>query len=261
MVSVNDSLIDMGSKLNPLFKRCLEVGFKEIYLEVVTEENKDGSIKNSMVNFLEESKIKRKKDSIFENINSLKDIEIFKDEIFRYYNNFINNFNDYFERVENKIDEQIEESFFVLIKTLKNRKKKLESSLKKFKIEDNWNVDKIKIELYFKMRKILEDIVSVFSDAIIVGLRSNNAYNQPLKHLNEFLEGIGIYTYDSISLEKKPTDEEEHFLRPIEGENCETKDMSKKNMIKEIIHYPYLIDINKEKQVLVEGNVVFWKKI
>ncbi len=85
-------------------------------------------------------------------------------------------------------------------------------------------------------------------------MRENSAYNGILSSLNIFLSQLGIYTMD-IDIDKECNYE---FVDPQECDDCETDDINKKDMIKEVLSYPYILD---EKQIVVEGKVILWKVV
>ena len=178
-----------------------------------------------------------------------------KKEIKSEYEKFTDEFLDYFDRVENQLDAKQVESFEIIEKTIKNRAKKLNSSIDKFMIEDSWNTTKISEEFYFKVRKNLNDIINSLISTISIGMKENSAYDGILKSLNKFLSQLGIYT---LELDTATKYENFDFLEPQECEDCETKDINKQDMIKEILSYPYIL--NKE-QIIMEGKVILWKVV
>jgi len=240
-------------KLNVKFKQCLENYFNLIYIEpkVVREETIQVNIQDNLSKF----KIKNSKDSIFKKITSIDTLSEVKKEIKSEYEKFTDEFLDYFDRVENQLDAKQVESFEIIEKTIKNRAKKLNSSIDKFMIEDSWNTTKISEEFYFKVRKNLNDIINSLISTISIGMKENSAYDGILKSLNKFLSQLGIYT---LELDTATKYENFDFLEPQECEDCETKDINKQDMIKEILSYPYIL--NKE-QIIMEGKVILWKVV
>jgi len=235
--------------LNQTFKSLLETSFGLIYIEEKIEnlENDTGNTKD-----LSLFEISKNKESIFLKIKSPDTLEDVKKEIKEYYEKFSKNYLDYFERVEDQLNEKDQESFVIIDKTIKSRGKKLNSTIKKFKIEDNWNISKIQEEFYFKLQKNLKDIIDSLIQPISTGIKENTAYDGILKVLNEFLSTLGIYT---VKFEiNQETDN--NILEPQHCDDCETKDLEKKDKIKEILTYPYILN---DKQIISEGKVILWK--
>ena len=239
--------------LNIKFKTLLENDFKLIYIEQKESIQKDNQqeFKNDLSLF----KIKKNRESIFKKINSIDTLKEVKQEIKSEYEKFTDAFLDYFERVENQLDEKQTKSFEIIEKIIKNRAKKLNATIDKFKVEDSWKVSKMKDEFYHKLHKNLKDIVESLIPTISTGMKENSAYNGILISLNNFLSQLGIYTMD-LDLNKRCEDFD--FLDPQECDDCETNDLSKQDMIKEILTYPYILD---EESVVVEGKVILWKVI
>lgn len=233
-------------------KNCLETEFGLIYIEQ-KDTNKNNETDNNISNNLELFKIDKKGESIFQKIKSVDSLNDVKKEIKEKYEKFSNDFLDYFDRVENQLSPHNINSFEIIDKSIKNRKKKLEHTIKKFKIEDNWNVSKIKEEFYFRLQKNFEDIITTLLNPLSVGLKENTAYEGIIKLFNQFLSNLGIYTKEIKANERY---DDNHMLRPVECDDCETTDISKKDIIKEVISYPYLID---DEVVVKEGEIILWK--
>jgi len=240
-------------KLNIGFKKLLEEDFKLLYIEAkdINEEDNKETLSSDLTLF----KIEKNRESIFKKITSVDKLDEVKKEIKSEYEKFSKDFLDYFARVENQLDEKQIKSFEIIEKTIKNRAKKLNGTIDKFKVEDSWNISKIKEEFYFKLQKNLKDIIDSLIPTISTGMRENSAYNGVLVSLNKFLSQLGIYTMD-LDIGKKYTNFD--LLDPQECDDCETKDLEKQDIIKEILSYPYLLN---EKQIVLEGKVILWKVI
>jgi hypothetical protein len=236
--------------LNKNLKTLLENDFAQVYIEQKTNvlENKKRD-KQSDLSFFE---IKPDKSSIFSKITSADKLMEVKKEIKDYYERFSNNFLDYFARVEDKLDAKNIKSFEIIEKTIKNRGKKLNSTIDKFQVQDSWNISKIQEEFYFKLHNNFKDIIENLIPTISTGMKDNTAYQGVLTDLNKFLSELGIYTMKLKLDEKCDTD----FLEPQPCEDCETTDMAKKETIKEILSYPYLLN---DKQIICEGKVFLWR--
>ena len=240
-------------KLNIGFKELLEDDFKLIYIE--KKERKEEDSKESPQNDLFLFKIEKKKESIFKKITSVDKLNEVKKEIKSEYEKFSEEFVDYFERVDSKLNEKQTKSFEIIEKTIKNRGKKLNTTIDRFTVEDSWIVSKIEDEFYFKLQKNLKDILDSLIPTISTGMRENSAYNGVLGFLNKFLSQLGIYTMD-LDINKKYDNFD--FLAPQECDDCETKDLDKQDIIKEILSYPYVLN---EEQIVVEGKVILWKVV
>jgi len=244
-------------QLNLKLKNILETRFKLVYFEVRKEISDNPIEKNSENSFLHLFEIPKKEDSIFSSINSIDDLTLVKDKILDNFNSFLDEFDSYFERIEDKLDEKNCESFEIIFKTLKNRKKKLESALKKFKIEDGWNLSKIREELSYSLKKNLKDIIDSLIRPISIGLQDSSAYEEILKQFNLFLSDLGIYTHQFNSGDKL-NDDDWNYVEPQEDDSCDTSEDNLKDVIKEVISYPYLIGDNT---VISEGKIILWRYI
>lgn len=231
-------------------KKCLEKYYKVVYIKNKTsqKEEKIEETKNDLSLF----KIEKKREPIFNKIISIDSLEKVKDEIKNEYKNFIDDFLEYFERVEGQLNENQIKSFEIIEKTLNNRGKKLNSTIDRFQVEDNWKVFKIKEEFYFKIEQNLKDIINTLTPTISTGLKENSAYEGVLKIFNQFLSKLGIYTKEF----KEDEECDYNILDPQECDDCDTKDKTKRDIIKEILSYPYLID---ENRVVAEGRVIIWR--
>ena len=241
------------NKINIGFKKLLEDDFKLVYIE--NKQIKQEGNKESSQNDLPKFRITKNRESILEKITSVDKLDEVKKEIKSEYEKFSNEFLDYFDRVENQLDEKQIKSFEIIDKTIKNRGKKLDATIHRFKVEDSWSVSRIEEELYFKLRTNLEDILNSLLPTISTGLKENSAYDGILDYLNIFLSQLGIYTIDLDTTKKYDNFD---LLDPQECDDCETEDLEKQDMIKEILSYPYMLN---EEQIVLEGKVILWKVV
>lgn len=239
-------------KLNIGFKKLLEDDFKLVYIE--NKKNKKEDNKEDFQNDLSIFKIEKNKESIFQKITSVDKLDEVKKEIKNEYEKFSAEFVGYFDRVEKDLDDKQIKSFEIIEKTIKNRGKKLNGTIDKFEIENSWSVSKIEEEFYFKLQKNLKDILDSLIPTISTGMRETSAYDGILSSLNKFLSQLGIYTMD-LDINKKCNYE---FVEPQECDDCETTDINKKDIIKEVLSYPYILN---EEQVVMEGKVILWKVV
>jgi len=237
-------------KLNIEFKKLLENAFKLVYIEKKEPQQEDNNkeTQNDLILF----KIDKNRESIFKKIISVDALEEVKKEFKNEYKKFTDEFLDYFDRVEEQLNENQNESFEIIEKTIKHRGKKLNTTIDKFKVEDSWGVSKIEEEFYFKVQKNLKDIVESLIPTISTGMKENSAYDGIIKLLNQFLSKLGIYTKEFEINQKCDYD----FLTPQECDDCTTSDLSKKDVIKEILSYPYILD---EDKIVIEGKVILWR--
>ena len=164
-------------KLNDHFKILLQNDYNLVYFEKRVGQISDKMEEKEDDNqFLHLFEIQQKEDSIFSKISSIDDLKEVKEKLIQFYTQFIDNFESYFDRIEDKLDEKNIESFDIIGKTLKNRKKKLDSSIKKFKTEDSWNIAKIREELQCSLQKNLKDIIDSLIRPISTGLHESSAY-------------------------------------------------------------------------------------
>jgi len=240
------------NELNIEFKKLLENDFKLVYIEQkeIKKEQNEKSSKNDLSLF----KIENNRKSIFKKITSFDKLNEVKKEIIVEYEKFSEEFLDYFDRVENQLDEKQTQSFEIIEKIIKNRGKKLKGTIDKFNNEDSWSISKIEEEFYFKVQKNLKDIVDSLIPTISTGLRENPAYSGILISLNKFMSQLGIYTMDLKVSEVCKYE----IIEPQECDNCETEDKTKKDIIKEILSYPYVLN---EEQIILEGRVILWKVV
>jgi len=241
------------AELNIKFKKLLEDNFKLVYIKQ-KEPNRERTNQNSQNN-LSLFKIEKNRESIFKKITSIDKLDEVKKEIKSEYKKFSEEFLDYFDRVDNQLDNKQKKSFEIIDKTIKNRGKKLDATINKFRVEDSWSVSRIEEEFYFKLQKNLKDIIDNLLDTISTGLKENSAYEGILSYLNNFLSQLGIYTID-LDITKKYDNLD--LLDPQECDDCKTEDLEKQEMIKEILSYPYILN---EEQIVLEGKVILWKVV
>lgn len=243
-------------KFNIEFKKLLKDEYGIIYVEnkkVVSKNTNDITVSsNDILSYFE---IDKDKKSIFEDIESIDDLKTIKDKILENYLKLINNFGDYYFRVDNQLDDKNKQSFEILGKVLKNRKKKLETNLKKFKTEDSWNIERIQEELYLRLQPRLKEIIDDLIRPIEVGLMENNAYEGVITEFNAFLASLGIYT-KSFDVGYKLEDDDSCFLELVSEDNSDTVGAEKVNTIKSVKSYIYLIGDNK---IICEGKAVIFK--
>ena len=240
-------------KIASKLKECLENDFNMIYLEIKGDSKENIQIDTQ--DNLSKFKIEKDKDPIFDKIISIDTLSEVKKDIKDEYDKFMNEFLDFFDRAEDQLNDKDTQSFEIIEKTIKNRAKKINSAIDKFIPEDSWNTAKIREEFYFKIGRNIKDIIESLISTISVGMKENSAYDGILKILNKFLSQLGVYTLD---LDTNTKYENLEFLEPQECEDCQTKDINKKDTIKEILSYPYILD---NERIIIEGKVILWKVV
>ena len=238
-------------------KKILSNYFHYIFIERKESSNKNENKENEVSNILEQLKIEPKTEAIYKKITSKDSLKSTSDLVRRYYDEFIDNFLDLYDRVEGNegFEDVDDEAFSIIEKTLQNRKKKIDSSLKKFELQDT--ISKTQEEFFYLIQKHLEDIIKNLLNSILVGLKRNNLYEAILIDFNKFLSNFGIYTYN-LEINKKLTEEQQwELINPIECDDCETNDILKKDMIKSIEFYPYLMG----DKLVLGADVNLWKVV
>ena len=77
---------------------------------------------------------------------------------------------------------------------------------------------------------------------------------------NKFLLKLGVYT-KGLSSGKKLSESEWEYITPQENSDSETSDHTLKNVVKEVLSYPYMLTYGEREQLVREGEVIMWKVI
>jgi len=242
----------LNSKLKPLLVDYFQCNYFEVRAKVETNNMQDDISEGG---YLPLFQIPQSRESIFSKITSIDKLDEVKKEVSDLLETFKDDLIDYVMRVEKQLDENNLETFDILINLLKNREKKLNTKIRKFKIEDSWKVAKIQEEFLSAIYKNLADIIYSFIRPIEVGLKENSSYEEVLKLLNRFISDLGIYTKD-FQAGDKLSDKDDGFVEYQECGNCDTTDSTKKDVIKQVLSYPYLI--NKD-DVILSGKIFVWR--
>jgi len=244
---VYDLIIDL--------KNTLEKSFGKIYIE-------KKQMKSTLDNNLEEKiyettklfELQQNKKPIYRQINSQEDLTKIKDEIKKEYKETVKNFWELFDKVEDQLDDNIVDSLEIIGKTLDNRYKKMDSSFKKFKIDDSWNIEETQIEFSKILQKNLKDILESTISSIYNGSKFNNVYNKVAEILNEFYSHLGIYT-QKFKIGENISDKTE-FINIIEMQQTEIKDISFKDKISYVESPAYLFNSDT---IILEAKVSVWR--
>jgi hypothetical protein len=251
--------------LLPPFRRVLEDNYG--YTFIVYTNNSDRPYNNSPTSefgylhllIINEDLSKK---PILERINGPRSVSEITSEILESFDIFLNDYSCFFDKIEElEVDNQTTETYDMISKVLKNRKKKLENSLKKFHAEivDTWDVTRIREEFCNSLSKSISDIIDSILRPCLAGIRSNNSYEKVIKLLNEFLMSLSIYTLPDVTVETELSPMADDFMDPEESDETWTIDLTKKGLIKQLISYPYVIKINCNITPIMNGKALFWK--
>ena len=236
-------------------RTSLENGFGQVYIESKRKLS-DDKIQLENIQDLDSNifKLEQKNEPIYKNINSSDDLFKIKEKIKNEYKNTLDNFYELFDKVEEQLDDSVVESLEIIGKTLANRIKKLDSSFKKFKIEDSWDIKKIQDEFAKILQKQLNDILESTMPSISTGIKTNSVYEKVLVILNTLYSSLGIYTKeffigDDISNMTS-------YITNIQMPNDEIKDISFKDKISYVESPAYLFE---PEYIVLEAKVSVWR--
>jgi signal transduction protein with GAF and PtsI domain len=248
-----DKIYELNNQLPLLF----EQNFKRNVLLVTTAiENKSlvediGDINKLF--FIE----KVNDENLFSIAENTKDfdskVEKFKDELDKFKIDFVT----FLERVDSNLNKQTREALLIINKTIENRKKKLFFAIDSFQIQDNWNMTKIRDEYLLIIEKSFSNIIDEIVRTISTGINSLNEkhiYRELLNIFNRFLKSIGIYTI-LIAKGEKVDEAKWKLIDPQNCGECSTNDKNLKDIIKEVLSLPYMVDDNR---AVLNGKAFFW---
>ncbi len=240
-------------------KESLQKYFGKEYLEKIEPNSKnDLSEANKSLN-LDIFRIDKNKDPLYKAINSSEDLNNAKKNILEEYaNNVVNDYWEYFDKVYDDLDENSRKSLEIIGKTFQKKQKKIESSLKKFILDDGWDIEKIQKEFSSLLQNILRDLLDSTIDPINNGMKSSglNVYEKTASILNNFLHDLGVYTKEYKAGEEYSDEELEQYLSPRISEDSEIKDKSYQNKIESVDSLAYLFE---DDVVIREANIVVWR--
>ncbi len=249
----NKIKLDDLDNLNKGFKLCLERNYGKAYFEPVIKTQ--ATVEEGIDNYLSSFEIDNKNIYVCNSITSSEKLNEIKYEIVNSYDQFSLDVIDYYERISGELDTQTGKSVSIIAKFFKSRKKKLESMLKRFNIQDSWNVDQIAKEFEFVLVKFLKDLIENTIRPISIGLKEHNVYQRLLGMFNTYLMKLGVYTR-TYSVNKKLSEEDWNYLNPVDSDDCETPNLALKDVIKNIHSYPYFMGDNT---LILEGEVILWR--
>ncbi|RLA73607.1 MAG: hypothetical protein DRG78_22265 [Epsilonproteobacteria bacterium] len=236
-------------------KTSLQNGFGQVYIEskinLLNDEDQSRTTQALDSNIF---KLEQKNEPIYKKINSVDDLSKIKDEIKSEYKNTIDDFFNLFEKVEDQLDDSVEESLEIIGKTLQNRSKKLDSSFKKFKIEDSWDIEKLQDEFAKVLQKQLKDILESTMPSINIGLKTNSVYEKVVVILNTFYSSLGIYTKEFVK--DDDISNKTNYIEIIQMPNDEIKDISFKDKISYVESPAYLFE---SEFIILEAKVSVWR--
>lgn len=236
-------------------KTTLEDGFGQIYIEHKREiSNNEVQSDNIQTLDLNIFKLEQKNEPIYKKINSADELINIKEEIKSEYKSTLDSFWALFDKVEDQLDDSVVESLEIIGKTLQNRDKKLDSSFKKFKIEDSWGIDKIQDEFVKVLLKQLKDILESTMPSINTGIKTNNVYEKVVVILNTFYSSLGIYTKEFAIGDD--IGNLTSYIENIQMPNDEVKDISFKDKISYVESPAYLFE---PEFIILEAKVSVWR--
>ena len=244
-------------ELNLNLKKCLDKNYSIIYIEKKYKDEGSNIEEVSDDDILLTFEILKNKSAFFDKIKSIDDLKTVKDEFILLYKNFQNNFKDYFGRVEKQLDDKNKESFKVIYGLLKSRSKRFDSSVRKFKPDDSWDLIRIREEFFNVMQPLIKDVIEQISRPIEIGINENSAYEGVVEQLNSYLSNLGIYT-NRFDINYRLNEENDDYdsVDIVSGEEDETDDAYKVGRIKSIKSNTYYIGDNK---IVCEGKVIIYK--
>jgi hypothetical protein len=204
-------------------------------------------------------KIAKNGQSIFSKPNSIPMVKERAEKIKDFYEEFIDEVGEYLDSVLERVSESSQKSLGIIYKIISKKKKSFFSTIARFEADENSSLSKIIEDFFWTIQKKLSPIMKELLTSFENGLKSEKMiYAKLIKIFNKFLSKLGVYT-ETIFVDDKINYD---TTDPQDGcENCDTKDRAKKDIIKEVLSLPYLIDVAKEPQPLLEGKVYIWRMV
>ncbi|EJF07581.1 hypothetical protein ThvES_00002930 [Thiovulum sp. ES] len=207
------------------------------------------------VNYLTLFMIEKGEKSLFGKPTSHDDFESQKKKFLDEVDSFAEKFDDFLDRVEKQLSESEIESLEIIGKTIDNRTRKLISAVKKFKIDENWNLQKLSDEYLIAIDKNFSSFISEVVRVLESGIDEKPFYQQVLQIFNSFLKNIGIFTLE-LKAGEKLDDKKYDFIQPEECDKCNTTDRNLAHVIKNVISFPYMV---AENRAIADGKVNMWR--
>ncbi len=246
-------ILDISTKI----KDCLEKHYGKKYIQAkkqISEEGTDDSLNSE--NIFKHFEIIRANPPIYTLINSPSDLSDQINNIKDKFNKLIDEYYTLVEKVLYQLDENTINGLDIIGKLLENRRKKMESSFKKFVPDPSWNTSRIQDEFSHVLVKVLKDILESTSNSISNGFKQNEVYEDIIKILNSFYNHLGVYTKEYKVNEIINDNDDWESINAITSEDNEIKDNSYKDKIKAVDSLAYLFD---NKVVILEANVKVWR--
>ena len=256
---VNNEKYNFGQieSLNVDFKKYLEDEFDLVFIVLVKELEKSQEGCKSSLGLSPEFTIEKQNTPIFERITGVDSIVEISETIRGLYAKLINDTDGYIQRVEGQLPENDIEAFDIISRLLKNRNKKLTSALKKFKIQDDWNVSRIKSEYTQLLSKLLKDIIEGMIRPIQAGISRNSAYSGLLTQFNHFLKTLGVSTIE-FEPGHKIIDSDYDLIEPLESDDLIPDHKALSHTVKSSESLVYVFS---EHEIILESKVYIWKVI
>jgi hypothetical protein len=238
--------------LNKKFDEVLTKDFGHFRpITIVPKDSESGEDVNYLTLFM----IEKGEKSLFGKPTSHDDFKSQKEKFLDEIDSFVEKFNDFFDRIEKQLSETEIDSLEIISKTIENRKRKLSSAVKKFKIDENWNLQKLSDEYLIAIEKNFSTFISEVVRVLESGIDKKPSYQQVLQIFNSFLKNIGIFTLE-LEVGEKLDDEKYDFIQPEECDECNTTDKNLAHVIKNVISFPYMVS---ENRAVANGKVNMWR--
>ena len=174
-------------------------------------------------------------------------------------NVFVDQFTMYVDDVDHKNCEKNKKSFSIISKTLKSRISRLEKSLYRMPM-DGFSELELKKQIVFLVQKGFADIICDVIRPIALGLRESNLYVEAINIFNAFLADFSIHT-KCLAPGYKLEEDEWEMIEPQESNDATTSKLEMKDVIKEVISFPYFLRYENSEILVREGEVIMWKVV
>lgn len=159
------------------------------------------------------------------------------------------------KRAEGRVQEGTEEALNGIYRVITNCIKVSDKHLKKVNNEEGITITELREQYKESISKLIESrIIKPIIPSIYEGMKTGEreAYTKLLKHINEFLASIGIYTYKVEIGEEVDYD----YVEPVSNDKDITEDTKLEGKVREITRYPYIFS---KESIVSEGQVVIWR--
>ncbi len=240
-------------------KEVLKTFFGKVYLEKKDIGNSNESQEIETVFSLKIFTVDKEMETIYKTIDSVEELKKVKKEILEKYESIVvNSYWKLVDAVENELDDDSIKTLEIIGNNFAKKQKKIAVDLKKFIVDDSWNIDRIQKEFSYVLQKTLRDLLDSAIDPIANGMKNTgfSVYDETIIMLNNFLKELGVYTKEYHPGDKFTDDDLDQYLSPRTAEDSKTTDKSLQQKIRDVESVAYLF----EKDVVIrEANIVVWK--